>query len=93
MGSKHIHILVSGKVQGVGFRSYVVHTAHKLGLTGWVRNVHNNKVEAVAEGLPDVLAHFIEAVRTGPRASRVDDLQINWEELLENYEQFEMRFD
>jgi acylphosphatase len=90
---KRVHLMVTGRVQGVGFRAYVQHTAHKLGLAGWVRNVGINRVETVAEGHPDVLMNFIEAVRSGPRSGRVDDLRLNWEDKLENFAKFEIRFD
>jgi acylphosphatase len=88
-----IHIFVSGKVQGVGFRAYVQHTANKLGLTGWVRNVGYSQVETVAEGNPEVLQRFIEEVRSGPRSGRVDDLSFCWEDQLSNFMRFEIRYD
>jgi len=47
---KQIHILISGFVQGVGFRAFTVKKARNLGLTGWVRNLKNGRVEAVVQG-------------------------------------------
>jgi len=91
--TKRIHIIITGKVQGVGFRAYVHHTANKLGLSGWVRNVGYNQVETVAEGNPDILEFFVEGVRTGPRSGRVDDLNLSWEIPLGNMIKFEIRFD
>jgi len=90
---KRIHIIVTGKVQGVGFRAYVQHTANKLGLSGWVRNVGYNQVETVAEGNPEILNFFIEALRTGPRSSHVDDLNLSWDVPLKEFKRFEIRFD
>lgn len=90
---KRIHILVTGKVQGVGFRAYVQHAANNLGLTGWVRNVGYSQVETVAEGNPEILNSFVEAVRTGPRSARIDDLNLFWEAPLEDTKKFEIRFD
>ncbi len=90
---KRIHLLVTGKVQGVGFRAYVQHAANKLGLSGWVRNVGYSQVETVAEGIPEILKLFIEAVRTGPRSGRVDNLDSSWEVPLEDLKKFEIKFD
>lgn len=89
---KRIHLFVTGKVQGVGFRAFVQQTANRFGLTGWVRNVGYSQVEAVAEGDPDLLSIFLEAVRTGPRSSRVDELDLTWEIRLEGFEKFEIRY-
>jgi len=88
-----IHLVVHGKVQGVGFRSYVLHTAKELGLFGWVRNVGYSQVETIAEGNPEVLKRFVEAVRSGPRRSQVDDLSVIWEDPLGDYTHFDIRFD
>ena len=91
--TRRIHLFVSGKVQGVGFRAYVQHTANKLGLSGWVRNVGYSQVETIAEGNPEVLKRFVEAVRSGPRRGNVEDSKLNWEDPLGDLESFEIRFD
>jgi acylphosphatase len=67
--------------------------ANKFGLSGWVRNVGYDQVETVAEGNPDILNFFVEAVRTGPRSGRVDDLILSWETPHGNMNKFEIRFD
>jgi len=90
--SGRIHIYVTGRVQGVGFRAFVQHTAVELGLCGWVRNVGYNQVETIAEGSPQVLDHFLEAVRTGPRGARVNGSNFNWEIPLGEFKAFEIRF-
>ncbi len=87
-----VHIWVTGRVQGVGFRAFVQQSGALFGLTGWVRNLGYNQVEAVAEGRRNVVERFIEAVRTGPRASRVDDARIEWEMPTGELEQFGVRF-
>jgi acylphosphatase len=87
-----IHIFVSGKVQGVGFRAFVQRTADEFGLSGWVRNVGFNQVETVAEGSPDVLKRFLETIRVGPRSGRVDDVNFNWEVPLGEFGRFEIRY-
>jgi acylphosphatase len=88
-----IHIFVSGKVQGVGFRAYVQHSAKKLGLSGWVRNVGYSQVETIAEGNPEILKRFVEVLRSGPRRGRVDDLSLRWEDPLGDFKDFDLRFD
>ncbi len=72
------HIRVQGRVQGVGFRAHVEYFARQTGVTGWVRNVGRDMVEAVAEGSRASVERFIEMVRQGPRASRVDDAKVEW---------------
>jgi acylphosphatase len=74
------HVWVKGRVQGVGFRAHVEYSARQIGgLTGWVRNVGYDTVEAIAEGERNYVERLIEAIKQGPRASRVDDSQVEWE--------------
>jgi len=68
------HVIVRGRVQGVGFRAFVEHEALRRGLEGWVHNCRDGSVEAVFAGEPAVVANMIEACRRGPRAARVDTL-------------------
>ncbi|HTX90115.1 MAG TPA: acylphosphatase [Anaerolineales bacterium] len=86
-----VHIWVSGRVQGVGFRAFVQQSGTIFGLTGWVRNIGYDQVEVVAEGSRPVLERFAEAVKTGPRASRVDDARIEWEQPIDEFSSFEVR--
>lgn len=71
-----VRLMVRGRVQGVGFRAFVEETAFDLGLKGWVRNRRDGSVEAVAAGAPSAIDALIEAVRRGPRAARVDAVDI-----------------
>lgn len=75
------HVWVKGRVQGVGFRAHVEYYARQIGVTGWVRNVGWDTVEAVAEGGCAEVEKFIEMMKQGPRASRVDESRIEWEEI------------
>ncbi len=75
-----VHISVKGRVQNVGFRAHVEYSARQLGLTGWVRNVGYDIVEAVAEGERRKLDQFIESVKTGPRGAQVDESSIEWQD-------------
>jgi acylphosphatase len=73
------HVWVKGRVQGVGFRAYVEAIAQQTGVTGWVRNVGYDTVEAVAVGERAKVEQFIELMKQGPRAARVDESRIEWE--------------
>jgi len=67
--------IVSGRVQGVGFRWFVDHEARQLGLAGWVRNNVDGSVEVLAMGSEEQLAALGQKLRQGPRAARVDDVR------------------
>lgn len=69
-------LLVSGRVQQVGYRDWMVRKAQALGVTGWVRNLADGRVEMVASGEEDALARFVEASRQGPQLARVDDIDV-----------------
>lgn len=73
---KAVELLISGRVQGVGFRAFVEGTARDLGVAGWVRNRSDGRVEAHLEGDADAVEQAIQACRRGPGAGRVDDLRV-----------------
>jgi acylphosphatase len=68
---------VRGRVQGVGFRWFVEREAHLLGIAGWVRNNHDGSVELLAQGTRDQLSGLHSRLREGPRAARVDSVDIS----------------
>lgn len=70
------HILVSGIVQGVGYRYWTERTARQLGLHGWVRNLDDGRVEIYVEGEPHRIRALIEQAKTGPRSAEVSDVSI-----------------
>jgi len=72
----NVHLEVRGRVQGVGFRWFVVETANELNLAGWVRNTPSGSVEIAASGTAEELARFERAVKSGPRAARVESVRI-----------------
>jgi acylphosphatase len=82
------HVWVTGRVQGVGFRAYVESIARQAEVTGWVRNVGYDTVEAVAEGERAKVEQFIEWMKQGPRASRVDESRIEWETSTGEFREF-----
>ncbi|HEY9153043.1 MAG TPA: acylphosphatase [Anaerolineales bacterium] len=86
-----VHIWVKGIVQNVGFRAHVEINARQFGVTGWVRNVGYDTVEAVAEGGRAKVNQFIEAMKAGPRASRVHESRIEWEQVTGESKSFEVK--
>ena len=70
-----VHLVIHGRVQGVGFRYFVSGEARALGLRGTVRNRPDGTVEVEAEGGPEALARLVEAVRRGPPAARVERVE------------------
>jgi acylphosphatase len=72
MSSKRL--LISGRVQGVGFRAWMVEQATTLGVDGWVRNRADGSVEALISGTADAVEELARACRRGPRFAQVDTL-------------------
>ncbi len=81
------HLLIEGSVQGVGFRYEMTRQARQLGVTGWVRNLRDGKVEAVVDGPPDRVDAIIAWARRGPAAARVRDVKVS--ENAGSYDEFE----
>ncbi|ARV60095.1 acylphosphatase [Nostocales cyanobacterium HT-58-2] len=75
-----VHVFISGRVQGVGYRYSTVDTASQLGLTGWVRNLPDGRVEAVFEGSQSVVEEMIRWCYQGPPAAMVKDVLVEYEE-------------
>jgi len=72
------NVVVSGRVQGVGFRFFAVGVAEQLGITGWVRNLNDGRVEVVAYGVRGMLEVMIARLRQGPSAATVSDVDVAW---------------
>lgn len=70
------HLLITGLVQGVGFRYGMAQAARRLGATGWVRNRHDGSVEAVVCGEADVVAAMLAWARHGPAGAAVDHVAV-----------------
>jgi acylphosphatase len=83
------HLVISGRVQGVGFRYSMAEEAERLGVTGWVRNRRDGTVEAVLDGAPDSIEVILAWARRGPPSARVTEVRIS--ETAGSYERFEMR--
>ena len=83
-----VRLTIEGRVQGVFFRASTQAEAHRLGLTGWVKNCPDNSVEAAAEGEKENLDAFVAWCRHGPPGARVDRVRLQWEEYQGEFEDF-----
>ena len=70
-----VRVIITGRVQGVGYRAWTVRTASQFGLKGWVRNLSDGSVEAVFSGDTLKVESMLEACREGPFMARVDNVQ------------------
>ncbi|OGL77929.1 hypothetical protein A3J43_00735 [Candidatus Uhrbacteria bacterium RIFCSPHIGHO2_12_FULL_54_23] len=75
-----LRLVISGRVQGVGFRWFVQREAEKLKLTGQVKNLPDGTVEVAAFGEKGALEELLNLCRQGPRASRVNDIHVKWDD-------------
>jgi acylphosphatase len=74
-----LHAIIHGRVQGVGFRAYVIENGITLGVKGWTRNRWDGTVEVLAEGDRQLLERFLEILRRGPRMSHVTQVDLDWQ--------------
>jgi acylphosphatase len=86
-----LHATVSGRVQGVSFRYFVVDQAMNLDLTGWTRNLWNGSVEVMAEGQREKLENLLQALREGPPMARVEDVDFKWLPYEEEFKDFSVK--
>jgi acylphosphatase len=85
-------LLISGRVQGVAFRWETRRAAGRCHVTGWVRNLPDGRVEAVAEGPRANVNDLIDWCRKGPPVARVDSLDIQWEDFSGDFATFEITY-
>jgi acylphosphatase len=85
-------LLISGRVQGVFYRAFTEQVAASMGLGGWVRNLPDGRVEAVMEGEKADIGRAVTSCYEGPPSSRVDDIQITWEEPTGEFSGFSVRY-
>ena len=83
-----LHAIVTGRVQGVGFRMFVQRNASALGLTGWVRNKFDDNVEVWAEGTLGQNLELLKQLRQGPPSSFVQNVETYWEKPTGRYQRF-----
>jgi acylphosphatase len=89
--AERLDATVRGRVQGVGFRYFVVRRAMDLGLTGWVANEPDGSVRCVAEGDHPSLETLLESLERGPAGALVDRVTSHWETAAGGWRSFEVR--
>ena len=92
MDKRRVHILIGGKVQGVFFRQALKVMAKKNNVFGWVKNLEDKRVEALLEGNTENINLIVEWARIGPAHSRVDNIEINYEEFKNEFSIFEVLY-
>jgi acylphosphatase len=86
------HLLISGLVQGVGYRWFVMRKANEYNLKGYVRNLYTDEVEVEVEGNRGVIQEFIKELRIGSRSAHVTDIKIQWGNYQGKYKNFDIKF-
>jgi len=86
------HIIVSGMVQGIGYRYFVQRTARRLGLVGWVRNLWSGEVEIEVEGERGLIESLIKELRTGHPYATVRNITLQWKEYTGEFKDFSITF-
>ena len=84
-------LVISGRVQGVGFRWFTPDAATREGVTGWVRNLPNGRVEALVEGEAEAVTRVERALRQGPAGARVDNVYVDDDDASGAYKDFSIR--
>lgn len=90
--NKRIHVIVSGRVQGVCFRAFTKRQAVSLGLKGWVRNLTSGDVEAVFEGDEDLIQAMLAWCRKGPPLAKVTSIDAREEPVSGTFTNFQIRY-
>jgi acylphosphatase len=83
---------VSGRVQGVFFRAETADLANRLGLTGWVRNLSDGRVEALFEGEKEDVEKALDFCRQGPPGASVRSLDVKWEDSKGDFQDFRIKY-
>lgn len=86
------HIFVSGVVQGVYYRFFTQTKAQSLGITGWVRNLPDGRVEAMCEGEKGLVLELIKELKIGPPSAYVSAVNVEWQEYTGEFKDFKIRF-
>jgi len=92
MAKKRAHVFVSGWVQGVFFRAETRDRARQLGVSGWVRNLWDGRVEAVFEGEDWAVERLVAWCHRGPRGAHVEDVEVAYEDYTGEHQTFSVRY-
>ena len=87
---QRIHLIITGRVQGVFFRASAQAAAVKEGVSGWVKNLANGQVETVAEGEKTALQAYVSWCRNGPPAANVTDVTVSLEKAIGEFKGFQI---
>ncbi|UCE97153.1 MAG: acylphosphatase [Dehalococcoidia bacterium] len=88
-----LQAIVAGRVQGVFFRDFTYQIANKLGIVGYVRNLHDGRtVEVLAEGKKPELLVFLEALKNGPPRAKVENMEVTWSDFSGKYSYFFVKY-
>lgn len=90
--TSRVHVVISGRVQGVWFRATTKQKAERLGLTGWVRNTYDGNVEAVFEGEENSVQEMLDWCRHGPPLSKVENVEVKNESPTNGFDSFSIRY-
>jgi acylphosphatase len=86
------HVFVSGRVQGVFFRSETQYEANRRNIAGWVRNTSDGKVEAIFEGEKEDVEKLIDFCRKGSSGARVTKVDVQWKDYTGEFRDFKIRY-
>jgi len=89
---RRVHLIISGRVQGVFFRAETYHKALQLGIAGWVRNTPKGHVEAVFEGDEERLRNILSWCRLGPPSAAVSEVVDEWSDFKGEFNTFSIRY-
>ena len=87
-----VQVIISGRVQGVWFRANTKNKAEQLGITGWVRNTDDGKVEALFEGKDDNVKEMLEWCKHGPPMAKVTDVKVERNFDQDEYNSFSIKY-
>lgn len=89
---KQLHLIVTGRVQGVGFRYFAQMKAHDHQITGWVRNRTDGTVEIVAEGEKQNIYHYLKHIQDGSPFSTVKAVKVDERDAVSNFHSFTIKY-
>jgi len=92
MDKKRVHLKITGRVQGVGFRNSTRRKARELGVSGWVKNLADGSVEAVVAGEKDNVEDLISWANTGPRLANVNEVEVDRRQPKNDLDGFSIRY-
>ncbi len=92
MAKARLHVYIEGRVQGVFFRASTMEESCSLGLSGWVKNCSDGRVEAVFEGERDNVEQVLEWCHKGPPGAMVRNVEVNWEDTTGEFDSFSIEY-